>query len=130
MEQTLAVVFFAVLLAWVVGLWYRRLRRWWRPRPPPPDVSDAAQQLTFVSRVTFERQPLLNKSEFQLLLLLEAVIRDMRAGHRVMAQANPHGQSVALAADMLAIAMAEIGSVAERRLRPAVVAVLEVFRHR
>ncbi len=35
---------------------------------------------------------------------------------RVMSQANPHGQSVALAADLLAIAMAEIGSIAERRL--------------
>ncbi|MEB0044748.1 MULTISPECIES: histidine ammonia-lyase [unclassified Pseudomonas] len=35
---------------------------------------------------------------------------------RVMSQANPHGQSVALAADVLAIAMAEIGSIAERRL--------------
>lgn len=36
--------------------------------------------------------------------------------YRVVSQANPHGQSVAMAADMLAIAMAEIGSVAERRL--------------
>jgi histidine ammonia-lyase len=35
---------------------------------------------------------------------------------RIMSQANPHGQSVALAADLLAIAMAEIGSIAERRL--------------
>ncbi|TBU78826.1 histidine ammonia-lyase [Phytopseudomonas daroniae] len=35
---------------------------------------------------------------------------------RVMSQANPHGQSVALAADLLAIAMAELGSIAERRL--------------
>ncbi len=36
--------------------------------------------------------------------------------YRVMSQANPHGQSVALAADLLAIAMAEVGSIAERRL--------------
>ncbi|ROM16984.1 histidine ammonia-lyase [Pseudomonas protegens] len=36
--------------------------------------------------------------------------------YRVVSQANPHGQSVALAADVLAIAMAEIGSIAERRL--------------
>ncbi|QBR51101.1 histidine ammonia-lyase [Erwinia sp. QL-Z3] len=35
---------------------------------------------------------------------------------RVVSQANPHGQSVALAADALAIAVAETGSVAERRL--------------
>ncbi|BAQ78292.1 HAL/PAL/TAL family ammonia-lyase [Pseudomonas sp. St29] len=36
--------------------------------------------------------------------------------YRVVSQANPHGQSVALAADLLAIAMAEIGAIAERRL--------------
>ena len=36
--------------------------------------------------------------------------------YRVVSQANPHGQSVALAADLLAMAMAEIGSIAERRL--------------
>lgn len=35
---------------------------------------------------------------------------------RVVSQANPHGQSVALAGDLLAMAMAEIGSIAERRL--------------
>ena len=55
---------------------------------PTPDVSDPAQQLAFVSSVAFERQPLLNKGEFQVLLLLESVIREMRAGHRVMAQTN------------------------------------------
>lgn len=35
---------------------------------------------------------------------------------RVMSQANPHGQSVAMAADLLALAVAELGSIAERRL--------------
>jgi len=35
---------------------------------------------------------------------------------RVMSQANPHGQSVAMAADLLAMAIAETGSIAERRL--------------
>ncbi|MGK3130013.1 histidine ammonia-lyase [Pantoea sp. C8B4] len=35
---------------------------------------------------------------------------------RVVSQANPHGESVAMAADVLAIAMAEVGSIAERRL--------------
>lgn len=35
---------------------------------------------------------------------------------RVVSQANPHGQSVAMAADLLAIALAEVGSIAERRL--------------
>ncbi|QLC73456.1 histidine ammonia-lyase [Pseudomonas sp. LPB0260] len=35
--------------------------------------------------------------------------------YRVVMQANPHGQQVAMAADLLAIAMAEIGSISERR---------------
>lgn len=35
---------------------------------------------------------------------------------RVVSQANPHGQSVAMAADVLCMAMAELGSIAERRL--------------
>lgn len=35
---------------------------------------------------------------------------------RVVSQANPHGESVAMACDLLAIAMAELGSIAERRL--------------
>ncbi|KGT93718.1 HAL/PAL/TAL family ammonia-lyase [Enterobacter cancerogenus] len=35
---------------------------------------------------------------------------------RVVSQANPHGESVAMAADLLAIAMAEVGSITERRL--------------
>lgn len=36
--------------------------------------------------------------------------------YRVMSQANPHGESVAMAADLLAIAVAELGGIAERRL--------------
>jgi len=35
---------------------------------------------------------------------------------RVVSQANPHGESVAMACDVLAIAMAELGSMSERRL--------------
>ncbi|MHA6310719.1 HAL/PAL/TAL family ammonia-lyase [Pantoea sp. S-LA4] len=35
---------------------------------------------------------------------------------RVVSQANPHGESVAMACDLLAIALAELGSIAERRL--------------
>jgi hypothetical protein len=31
---------------------------------------------------------LLNKAEFQVLLLLEAVVHDLRSGHRVMAQTS------------------------------------------
>lgn len=36
--------------------------------------------------------------------------------YRVISNANPHGQSLAMAMDMLAISVAELGSVAERRL--------------
>ena len=36
--------------------------------------------------------------------------------YKVVSQANPHGESVAMAADLLAIAMAELGGIAERRL--------------
>ncbi|CAI1671697.1 Histidine ammonia-lyase [Serratia proteamaculans] len=36
--------------------------------------------------------------------------------YRVMSQANPHGESVAMAADLLAIAIAELGGIAERRI--------------
>lgn len=36
--------------------------------------------------------------------------------YRVVSQANPHGQSVAMAADLLVIAVAELGAIAERRL--------------
>lgn len=36
--------------------------------------------------------------------------------YRVVSQANPHGESVAMAADLLCIAVAELGGVAERRL--------------
>lgn len=34
----------------------------------------------------------------------------------VVSQANPHGESVAMAADLLAIAMSELGGISERRL--------------
>lgn len=36
--------------------------------------------------------------------------------HRVISNAHPHGQSLALAMDLLAIAVAELGSASERRL--------------
>ncbi|SFN53856.1 histidine ammonia-lyase [Candidatus Pantoea varia] len=35
---------------------------------------------------------------------------------RVVSQSHPHGESVAMACDLLAIALAELGSIAERRL--------------
>lgn len=35
---------------------------------------------------------------------------------KVLSQANPHGESVAISADLLAISMAELGGISERRL--------------
>lgn len=87
----MAVLF--VILAWS----WRRLiskssRRPWSPPPPvnqaEAKISDPAWQMQFVSAVEFEPQPLLNKSEFQVLLLLESVSRDLNAGFRVMAQTS------------------------------------------
>jgi len=86
MEQVVAVLLIAALAAWVFRRAFRYLLRRWKPSRPLPDVADATQQLSFVSRVAFEKQPLLNKSEFQVLLILEGVVRELRAGHRVMAQ--------------------------------------------
>lgn len=51
-------------------------------------ISNPARQMDYVKAVDFEVQPLLNKSEFQVLLLLEAVVRDLNAGFRVMAQTS------------------------------------------
>ncbi len=106
MEPALAVLLFALFVLLVFASVYASIRRWLRRLRPRPDISDPAQQLAFVSKVTFERQPLLNKSEFQVLLLLESVIRDMRAGHRVMAQTSlgeilrPIRKSAVIAGDL------------------------------
>ena len=88
MEPALIIPIVVLLVAWALHRAYYSPRHRGKPWQSAPDVTDAAQQLTFVSRVAFERQPLLNKAEFQVLLLLEAVVREMRAGHRVMAQTS------------------------------------------
>ena len=36
--------------------------------------------------------------------------------YRVISQANPHGESIAMAADLMAISIAELGGISERRL--------------
>lgn len=66
----------------------RRPWRRWPSSSPFNDVADPRNQLTFVSRVRFETQPLLNKGEFQVLVILEKVARDLNAGFRVMAQTS------------------------------------------
>jgi hypothetical protein len=86
MDEIIGALIVALVRAWVFRWQLYRLFRRRRPWRVEPDVTDAAQQLSFVSRAAFERQPLLNKSEFGVLLLLEDVVHGMRAGHRVMAQ--------------------------------------------
>ena len=53
-----------------------------------PDLRDPAQQMHAIARVEFECTPLLNRQEARLLPLLESTARDLRAGHRVMAQTS------------------------------------------
>ena len=60
----------------------------YRKRGSNEEVSDPKWQLEFVSRVAFDRQPILNKAEAPLLVLLEEVIRDLNCGLRVMAQTS------------------------------------------
>jgi hypothetical protein len=87
MEQLLAVLVVALVAAWAFRRLFTGVRRQ-QKTSRSPDVTDPAQQLAIVSQVKFERQPLLNKTEFQVLLLLEAVVHDLRKGHRVMAQTS------------------------------------------
>jgi hypothetical protein len=86
-------VFLVVLAALLFGplrkaVFRKRPWRRWPSSPATNDVADPRNQLAFVSRVRFETQPLLNKAEFQVLLILEKVVRDMNAGFRVMAQTS------------------------------------------
>lgn len=87
----IAVAVFVVVLFWS----WRRLisgsvnRKRQFPRLAyEADITNPLRQMDYVKAVDFEVQPLLNKSEFQILLLLEAVVRDLDAGFRVMAQTS------------------------------------------
>lgn len=86
-----ALVFSVVLAVLLVGPLRKsvfRKRHWQRWPSPPNDVTDPRNQLAFVSSVRFETQPLLNKGEFQVLLILEKVARELDGGFRVMAQTS------------------------------------------
>lgn len=67
-------------------------RRKWKPRVVEKrlggDVADPKFQMECIARVEFEPQPLLNKSEYKVLVLLEAVVRECDEGYRVMAQTS------------------------------------------
>lgn len=81
-------VFFAVLglvlLGTLRGVVFGRRRR----QPAPDDITDPRRQLEFVSKVQFTTQPLVNKSEYLVLLILEKAAREANAGFRVMAQTS------------------------------------------
>jgi hypothetical protein len=72
-----------VVLSLLAAFWL--LRALMRSRAQN-EVADPRRQLDFVSKVIFETRPLFNRGEYQVLLVLEAVVRDLDAGHRVMAQ--------------------------------------------
>ena len=60
--------------------------------PPQPEASkrlgDPTAQMEFISKVDFKPRPLLNRSEYKILRILEEVSQDIRGGHRVMAQTS------------------------------------------
>ncbi len=51
-------------------------------------LADPERQLNAVSKVSFERKPLLNKSEYRVLVELEQIAKDAKQGLRVMAQTS------------------------------------------
>ena len=60
--------------------------------PPQPEASkrlgDPTAQMEFISKVDFKPRPLLNRSEYKILRILEEVAQDIPGGHRVMAQTS------------------------------------------
>ena len=60
--------------------------------PPQPEASkrlgDPTAQMEFISKVDFKPRPLLNRSEYKILRILEEVSQDIPGGHRVMAQTS------------------------------------------
>ncbi|WP_414463392.1 DUF2726 domain-containing protein [Hyphomicrobium sp. DY-1] len=50
------------------------------------EVADPRKQLGFVEKVAFEARPLLNRGEFQVLVVLEEALQGVGSSHRVMAQ--------------------------------------------
>ena len=69
-----------------VRQWFPWPRRGRRRRPP--DLKDPKVQMEYIARVEFEPKRLLNKSEYGVLVILEAVTREINAGLRVMAQTS------------------------------------------
>ena len=59
------------------------------PQPEAPKrLGDPTAQMEFISKVDFKPRPLLNRSEYRILRILEEVAQDIPGGHRVMAQTS------------------------------------------
>ena len=59
------------------------------PQPEAPKrLGDPTAQMEFISKVDFKPRPLLNRSEYKILRILEEVSQDIPGGHRVMAQTS------------------------------------------
>lgn len=54
----------------------------------PRDMRDPKAQVDAVSRVDFQRIPLMNKGEYRVFVLLERALPDVARGYRLMAQTN------------------------------------------
>jgi hypothetical protein len=74
---------------------YRGHSRWRKPYPSPTKtaannwgLADPKNQLDAIAKVNFERQKLLNASEYRVLTALEETVRELGLGHRVMAQTS------------------------------------------
>lgn len=79
------------------GMWPRSRRRRhpaWRSRNArklavvQPDLRDPGVQMRAIAGAEFEPRRLLNKSEYAVLLILEAAAREVNKGLRVMAQTS------------------------------------------
>lgn len=59
------------------------------PQPDPSErLGEPTAQMEFISKVDFEARPLLNRPEYRILRILEAVAQDTPGGLRVMAQTS------------------------------------------
>jgi hypothetical protein len=68
--------------------WSKRERRSGWSTPRDGGIADPKNQLEAIAKVDFERQRLLNASERRVFIALEAMVAELGAGHRVMAQTS------------------------------------------
>lgn len=58
------------------------------PKPDAEDLSNPQTQLEAISQVNFERRRLLNKTEYNVLRVLEKIVAESGDRHRIMAQTS------------------------------------------